>query len=108
MSTKLNNIREKYENNLYFDQQSLKSFQIKNLLLGRLNFRGRKFSSFNNFLLLNELLKKKTKQEPFYVLLIVILKLMPKVFLKPFYVGRVKQNIPVPISEKKQLTLIMK
>lgn len=108
MSEKLGLINKKYIFKAEYNYYIYWLFRLRTLLLGRLLHDGLKLRAYNSILLLNNHLKVEMDEEPFWVSLISSFKIMPCIFLRTLSMGRKKQSIPIPITEKKQATLVMK
>ena len=96
---------------LYNSNNDLKShflFRYQRLLFSRFISRGRKIRAFNMFLDLKFFLKLRENTDPNLVFLISMLKATPVIFLLPVRLGSFTQGVPMPISEKKQITFAVK
>jgi hypothetical protein len=70
---------------------------------GNLIFRGRKLFAFKFFLFIKYQLKIREKHDPFLLFLISMLKLTPKIFLKPINISATSKGVPLPISLEKSI-----
>jgi ribosomal protein S7 len=72
------------------------------LFFRSLIFRGRKIWAFNFFVNLKFELKKRERIDPFWVLLVSLLKITPDFILLPRKLGGTTKYVGLPIIEKKR------
>ena len=105
-------ITKKIRQSIYYNPgRGLKShflFRYQKLLFGRLITKGKKIKAFNKFLDLKFFLKIKEHTDPNLIFLISMIKATPAIFLLPVRLGSFTQGVPMPISEKKQITFAVK
>lgn len=98
------------KNRLYskkYDYNSYIWYRSHKLFFGSLIFKGKKIWAFNFFLNLKAELKKREQIDPFWLLLISFMKIMPEIMLFPRKLGGRVQGVPLPISERKQYTFVI-
>jgi ribosomal protein S7 len=83
-------------------------FCYHNLFFGALIFRGKKLKAFNFFLNLKNNLKKRENNDPFFIFLVSMMKLTPKLLLRSAHFGSFTKGVPLPISEKKSISFAVK
>ena len=83
-------------------------FRYHKLLYGRFTETGKKLRGYNKLLDLKSLLKQKEKLDPNLVFMTSMLKATPIIFLLPVRLGSFTHGVPMPITEKKQITFAIK
>lgn len=83
-------------------------FRYHKHLFGRLILSGFKIRAFNQLLDLKYSLKLKEKLDPNLVFLVSMIKATPLILLLPVRMGSFTQGIPMPMTEKKQITFAVK
>lgn len=91
-----------------YEYNSYVWYRLHNLFFGSLIFKGKKLWAFNTLLNLKFELKKREIVDPFWLILISFMKIMPEVMLFPKKLGGQIQGVPFPISERKQYTFAIK
>jgi len=74
-------------------------------LVGKLIKKGKKFKALTLYNNIKENIKFSTNKEKevSFILLVALLNSMPKVAFKEIRLGSQKKDLPIPISEKKQV-----
>jgi ribosomal protein S7 len=83
-------------------------FNFHHLFFCSLIFRGKKISAFNNILRIKQFLKVKEDFDPFLIFLVSMLRMQPQIILVPSRKSGVINEIPFPITPRKQLTLAIR
>lgn len=83
-------------------------FWFHTVFFGTLIFRGRKLAAFNRFLNMKHYIKRLSNLDPFFLIMVVLLKLIPKVVLVSLRIGKTLQMVPMHISEKKQVSFVIR
>jgi len=94
---------KKKELQLNYDFYYHRWFCYHSIFFGSLIFQGKKLRAFNFFLKLKLSLKLNSDLDPYLVFLIAMLKITPKVILRPRWIGGKPKGIPFPLNEKKQV-----
>jgi len=68
-------------------------------------FSGAKLRAFKNFILIKQGLKMKEFSDPYLIFLISMMMVTPNIFLLPVRLGGRALGAPMPITEKKKVTL---
>lgn len=79
----------------------------RNCFLGYFIKRGRKIWAANFVLKVFFELKKSEKIDPMFIFFAAFLKLSPKLLLQPMKFGGQTKMIPIPITLKKQIVLVL-
>ena len=83
-------------------------FAYHRLFYGALIFRGRKAFAFKTLAAVKYSLKIRLHCDPIFFLLLVFLRLSPKVALFPIKKAGVVQGVPFPITKRGQMTFAIK
>jgi ribosomal protein S7 len=84
-------------------------FLYHSVFFGSLIFRGRKLAAFKFLKFIKFDIKLKSlKKDPFLIFLCALVNVTPKVFLRQAYISGTSSGVPVPITEKKQVTFAVK
>lgn len=99
------------KNQKYLKQYDLYSylwFRYHRLFFKSLIFRGRKLWAFKFFISLKYELKNRENIDPFWILLVSLMKVTPEILLYPKKLGGKINWVPLPIGERKQYTFAVK
>jgi small subunit ribosomal protein S7 len=80
-------------------------FRYHSVFFGALIFSGAKLRAFNNFILIKQGLKLKELSDPYLTFLVSMMMVTPNIFLLPIRLGGRSLGVPMPITEKKKVTL---
>lgn len=104
----LSKIRQRQSRNLLDNYYWQLWFRYHTVFFGSLIFSGRKLNAFNIFILVKQGLKFKEKNDPYKIFLVALMMVTPNVYLLPIKLGGRSVGVPMPISEKKKITLGVK
>jgi len=91
-----------------FDYYSYLAFRYHYLFFKSLIFRGNKLRAFSIYCNIKLRIKLREKTNPFWVILIALLKITPDCLVYPLKLGGQIQKVPLPISPRKQYTFAVK
>lgn len=66
---------------------------------------GLKLRAFNNFILIKQGLKRRESLDPYKLFLVSMMRVTPNIYLLPLRLGGRSVGVPLPITEKKKVTL---
>jgi len=78
------------------------------VFFGSLIFSGFKLVAFNNFVKIKQGLKKKEFFDPYKLFLVAMMMVTPNIYLLPLKLGGRAVGVPLPITEKKKVTMGVK
>jgi len=78
------------------------------VFFGSLIFSGFKLVAFNNFIKIKQGLKKKEFLDPYKLFLVAMMMITPNIYLLPLKLGGRAVGVPLPITEKKKVTMGVK
>ena len=79
-------------------------FLYRQTFVGSLIAKGKKLMAFKFFSDLNCILKVREHMDPFLIFLTCMLKITPKVLLRSLRLGGKTHGVPMPITQKKQIS----
>lgn len=80
-------------------------FSYHTLFFGSLIAKGYKLKAFNNFLKIKQNLKFKEFFDPSIIFLVSLVKVSPDIILLPVRLGGKSYGVPMPITERKRVSL---
>jgi len=83
-------------------------FRYQNVFFGSLIFAGRKLYAFNFLLKIKQGLKLREATDPIKIFLVSMMMVTPNIYLLPLKLGGRSVGVPLPISEKKKISLGVK
>ena len=85
-----------------------KWYQYHTLFFNSLIFKGLKLRAFNTFCQVKFGLKENLELDPQFIFFACLLAITPDLMLKPLRLGSVTYGVPVPITDRKQVTFVLK
>jgi len=104
----LQKVRQRQYRNLLDNYYWQLWFRYQNTFFGSLIFAGRKLQAFNMLLKIKQGLKIKELADPLKIFLVSMMMVTPNVYLLPLKLGGRSVGVPLPISEKKKISLGVK
>lgn len=108
MSLALKRIKKRQSRNILDDYYSQLWFRYHKLFFGSLIFEGRKLGAFNTLASVRRGLKLKESVDPFRAFLVSMMMVTPHIVLLPLRMGGRTVGVPMPITEKKKVTVGVK
>jgi len=78
------------------------------VFFGSLVFSGFKLAAYNNFIKIKQGLKRKESMDPYKLFLVAMMMITPNIYLLPLKLGGRSVGVPLPITEKKKVTMGVK
>lgn len=83
-------------------------FNFNHLFFNSLIFKGKKFKAYKVFENLRYKIKNVEKLDPFLIISLMLVKIVPKISLSSVRLGSLMHELPTPITDKKQITLVVR